>query len=35
MILKYTRLLQHIFGIASSEEAAHRTEAHSQALGSI
>ena len=28
-------LLQHIFGIASSEEAAHRTEAHSQALGSI
>jgi len=28
-------LLQHIFGIASSEGAAHRTEAHSQALGSI
>ena len=28
-------LLQHIFGIASSEEAVHRTEAHSQALGSI
>ena len=28
-------LLQHIFGIASSEEAAHRTEAHGQALGSI
>ena len=28
-------LLQHIFGVASSEEAAHPTEAHSQALGSI
>ena len=28
-------LLQHIFGIASSEEAAHPAEAHSQTLGSI
>jgi len=28
-------LLRHIFGIDSSEEAAHRSEAHSQALGSI
>ncbi len=28
-------LLQHIFGIASSEEAAHRSEAHSQARDSI
>ncbi|MDE0069883.1 MAG: glycosyl hydrolase [Caldilineaceae bacterium] len=27
--------LRHIFGIASSEEAVHRTEVHSQALGSI
>ena len=28
-------LLRHIFGIASSEEAAHRSEAHSQARDSI
>ena len=28
-------LLQHIFGIASSEDAAHRSEAHSQARDSI